>query len=387
MTAPSQEVDLGPVLANNVAPTAKPGGPYSGVEGTAITFNGTGSTSVCGFNNLTLEWKFSDGGVAYGPEPQHTFEAPGHYSGELIATDADGNVGTGTFSVNVEDVPPVVHAGPAMSSEWGVPVTLNGSATDPGTEQQPFLTYSWTFGDGSPSASGGGSVSHVYAAPGTYTPTLKVCDPENECGQSSTSVSVSQRSSVLSYTGVLASDVTDPAQLKASLIDDQGQPIVGRTVSFYADGSTTPFATAASDSSGNVAASYPFPLGSVGTHAITAKFAGDTLYKSSQFSVSFSISQDGTVLTYTGPTSSNPSRPVSLTANLTDDTGRAVAGRTVQFTLGTQGCSGVTSSAGIANCTIPKLEQKPGNYLLTGAFAGSADYLGSSTTVGFTVGK
>jgi hypothetical protein len=53
MSALDQQVDLGPVLANNVAPTADAGGPYSGVEGTPITFNGTGSTSVCGFGSLT----------------------------------------------------------------------------------------------------------------------------------------------------------------------------------------------------------------------------------------------------------------------------------------------------------------------------------------------
>lgn len=94
----------------------------------------------------------------------------------LTATDPDGNVGTATFSVNVPNLPPVANAGPNMSTEWGVPVTLNGSAVEPGTNEQPFLTYSWDFGDGTPSASGGASVKHTYAAPGTYTATFKACD-------------------------------------------------------------------------------------------------------------------------------------------------------------------------------------------------------------------
>jgi len=81
MSAPDQTVDLGPVLKNNVPPVADSGGPYSGVEGTPVVFNGSGSSSVCGFP--TLVWNFSDGGVAYGSMPQHTFKAPGIYSGLL----------------------------------------------------------------------------------------------------------------------------------------------------------------------------------------------------------------------------------------------------------------------------------------------------------------
>lgn len=232
LSAPDQQVDLGPVLANNVAPSANAGGPYEGVEGTPITFNGTGSSSVCGFNNLTLEWKFSDGGVAYGAEPQHTFEAPGTYSGLLTVTDADGNVATKTFSVTVANLSPVANAGPSMSSEWGVPVTLNGSAVDPGTAEQPFLSYKWEFGDGSPSASGGASVTHAYALPGTYTATLTSCDPESACGSSTTQVVVAKRETITTYTGSNKSAPSKNVALSATVVDDRGQPVAGRLVTF-----------------------------------------------------------------------------------------------------------------------------------------------------------
>jgi PKD repeat protein len=269
LSAPEQQVDLGPVLANNVPPTSNAGGPYSGVEGTPITFNGTGSSSVCGFNNLTLVWKFSDGGVAYGAEPQHTFLAPGVYSGELTVTDADGNVATTTFSVSVANLPPVANAGPNMSSEWGVPVTLNGSAVDPGTNEQPFLTYNWSFGDGSPSASGGASVTHTYAAPGTYTGTFTAYDPENACGSSTTQVVVSKRATTTSYTGPNKSTPSKNVTLSATVIDDKGQPVAGRLVTFTLGSQSI---SATTSSSGVASATLKLNQ-KKGTYTVTATFA------------------------------------------------------------------------------------------------------------------
>lgn len=232
MNAPDQQVDLGPVLANNIPPSANSGGPYSGNEGSPITFDGSGSTSVCGLNNLTLVWNFSDGGVAYGLNPQHTFEAPGTYSGLLTATDSDGNVGMSTFTVTVANLSPVTNAGPDMSSEWGDAVTLQGSAVDPGTAEQPFLSYSWNFGDGSPSASGGASATHTYALPGTYVATLTACDPENACSSDTANVVVSKRATTTTYTGPNKSTPSKNVTLSATVLDDHGQPVAGRIVNF-----------------------------------------------------------------------------------------------------------------------------------------------------------
>lgn len=374
--------DMGDVLANNVPPTANAGGPYSGNEGSPITFNGSGSSSICGFP--TLVWQFSDGGVAFGPSPQHTFEAPGTYSGLLTATDATGLTNTATFSVAVADVPPVAHAGPNVTTEWGLPVALNGTATDPGTAQQPFLTDSWTFGDGTGGA-GGASVLHTYAAPGHYTATFTSCDPENMCDSSTTTVAVIARNTVLSYTGDTATDVTDAATFKASLVDDQGAPVVGRVIQFFADGSLTPFASAATNSSGKATTTFAFPLGSVGPHTVVAKFAGDSLYNTNQFSVPFTVSKDATHLTNNGVTVAKKSHAASLSATLTDDSGRPLSGMNVTFSLGSQGCSAVTNSTGVASCTIAKLTEKNGNYIQTDSFAGTVNYLASMASIGFTV--
>jgi hypothetical protein len=274
MTIPDQHVDLGPVLANNVAPVPNAGGPYSGVEGTPITFDGTASTSVCGFNNLTLVWNFSDGGVAYGATPQHTFLSPGTFSGLLTVTDGDGNVATQAFSVTVANLAPVTNAGPDMGTEWGVPISLQGSAVDPGTNEQPFLTYRWDFGDGTPSASGGPTATHSYAAPGTYTATFTACDPELACSNDTMQVVVAQRATTTTYTGPNKELPSKNVTLSATVVDDLGQAVAGRMVTF-----TLGTQTISANTNASGVASATIKLNQKkGNYTVTAAFAGDTKY-------------------------------------------------------------------------------------------------------------
>lgn len=285
MTAPDQQVDLGPVQPNTIAPTANAGGPYSGAEGAAVSFDGSGSSSVCGLSNASLVWQFSDGGVAFGQHPQHTFHGPGTYNGQLTVTDGDGNVGYASFSVTILNLPPVANAGPDMAAEWGVPVTLNGSALDPGTDEQPFLHYSWNFGDGSPSASGGASATHSYAAPGTYTATLTACDPENACGSASTHVVISQRATTTTYTGPNQSNSSKTIALTAQVTDDLGQAVAGRLVTFTLGTQTI---TATTNGSGIASASIKLNQ-KHGSYTVAASFAGDVKYGGSNGSQTFTI--------------------------------------------------------------------------------------------------
>jgi hypothetical protein len=188
---------------------------------------------------------------------------------------------------------------------------------------------------------------------------------------------------------VTTSDVTDSATFDTSLIDDQGQPVVGRTVDYFADGSAVPFASAATNSFGHAKATFAFPNGTVGMHTIIAQFAGDGMYLSSTSSpaVSYTVNKDGSGLLYGGPVSSLPSKALTLSAILADDSGRALSGMTITFTLGTQSCTGVTNVTGVASCTIAKLSEKTGTYTLTSTYAGNGDYLATTTNTAFVVGK
>ncbi len=100
---------------------------------------------------------------------------------------------------------PSVNAGPDTTEDWGRAVQLNGQATDAGSNDQSTLQYTWTFGDGSPSATGGPNVAHAYATPGDYTATLQVCDKDGGCDTDSLIVHVTKRETTLGYTGPLFS--------------------------------------------------------------------------------------------------------------------------------------------------------------------------------------
>ena len=167
--------DLGPVLANDVPPAIDPMGTFIGSEGTPIHFSAD-TTSPCAISSYV--WHFSDGTTSYGPTPERAFKDNGLLDGQLTVTDETGLSATSSFTVAVVNAPPSVNAGPDTTSDWGRLVAFNGQATDPGADDQATLQYTWSFGDGTPSASGGPSATHAYAAPGSYVATLKVCDKD-----------------------------------------------------------------------------------------------------------------------------------------------------------------------------------------------------------------
>jgi hypothetical protein len=385
VSGPDASVVLGPLLKNNIPPTADAGGgathTYSGDQGSPIAFDGGGSSSVCGFP--TLRWDFSDGGVAFGKNPQHAFQGSGTYSGLVTATDATGLTSTATFSIVVANLPPVVAAGPNTTAAWGRPVAFNGSAVDPGADDQSTLTYEWSFGDGTPSATGGPSDSHSSSAPGTYTATMTVCDRHAACSSDTRTVDVRKRSVTVGSLGDTAGTYDTPGNRRATLVDEFGQVISGRTLQFAVNGAAA--GSSVTNSSGQAQVAWT-PLLDAGTYGTSAAFAGDSLYESATGTNSVVIARKATTLAYTGATTGGPNKTVVLSATLKDATGTALAGRQVVFVLGAQQVSATTSSSGIASASL-KLSQKNGTYPLTATWtpsgADASRYVGSAASVTF----
>jgi hypothetical protein len=266
------ETPMGSLLANNIKPTIAPLGSFSGQEGSAIPFTANVS-SQCPIDSYV--WQFSNGTTSYGPNPQRAFADNGSYDGQLTVTDITGLSTTQSFTVNVANVKPSVNAGPDTTDDWGRAVQLNGQATDPGSNDQATLQYTWTFGDGTPSATGGPSVAHAYAAPGDYTATLQVCDKDGGCDSDSAIVHVTKRDTTLGYTGPLSSAPSKTVAVSATLVDEYGQAVVGKKVTFQLGSQT---AVGTTDSTGKASANIKLTL-KPGSYPLSATFpTGDARY-------------------------------------------------------------------------------------------------------------
>ncbi|WP_127355173.1 sialidase family protein [Actinacidiphila soli] len=90
-------------------------------------------------------------------------------------------------------------------------------------------------------------------------------------------------------------------------------------------------------------------------------------------------------LTYTGATTSDYHDAFTASAVLTAG-GSPVSGATVDFTLGSQSCSGTTNSSGTASCSLTP-QNVPGSTTITASFAGNSTTSGSTASATFTITK
>jgi hypothetical protein len=283
LTGTGFTTSMGSLLGNNISPTIGPLAQFSGTEGSPIALSASAS-SQCPISSYV--WEFSNGTKSYGPSPQRAFADNGVYDGQLTVTDVTGLSATKNFTVTVANAKPSVNAGPDTTADWGRPVQFNGQATDPGSDDQATLQYTWTFGDGSPSATGGPSAIHSYSAPGDYVATLNVCDKDGACDSSTRTIHVTPRETTLGYTGPLSGNPSKAINLTATLIDEYGQPVVGKKVTFVIGAQT---ATGTTDATGNASVSIKLNQ-KQGSYAFSASFpAGDAKYQTSSDSGTFVI--------------------------------------------------------------------------------------------------
>lgn len=118
---------------------------------------------------VAYAWDFGDGETSTERHPEHTYTVAGSYTLSLTVTSPWGT-GTATRAITVHPttVPPV--AGFAVLNQRGeAPLGVQFiAATTGGTP----TSWRWEFGDGAVSTAT--SPTHVYTAPGFYSPTLTV---------------------------------------------------------------------------------------------------------------------------------------------------------------------------------------------------------------------
>lgn len=128
-----------------------------------------------------------------------------------------------------------------------------------------------------------------------------------------------------------------------------------------------------------------FPIGTTTVTCTGKDVAGNSALKTFKIIVTVIA----TKIEYKGAIDGQYSDSVSLTGTLTEKTsGKAVPGKTVTFTIGTQSVTGITNSLGVATATL-KLDQGglSGGYTVTASFAGDSTFGPVSASTSFTIKK
>lgn len=179
---------------NNNRPVANAGGPYSGQEGSPMTFDGSGSSDPDG-DYLMFRWDFDNDGLwdtGWSSSPHATHIYSDDYAGNVVLQVRDlhtaGALLDGAItSVIVTNVAPTVDGGPDQTADEGYMIIFSGSFTDPGTNDTH--TIEWDFGDAT-IVTGTLTPSHAYGDNGVYTVTLTVTDDDGGVGTDTLTVTV-----------------------------------------------------------------------------------------------------------------------------------------------------------------------------------------------------
>src|SRR6185503_17808334 len=186
------------VTTLNRAPVANAGGPYSGVEGSSVAFDGSASSDSDG-DALSYAWDFGDGASATGAKASHTYVDNGTYTAKLKVTDSRGAQTTATTQVTIANAAPVlgeISGIPEEPIQVGTPVTLTASFTDANPADGFVGAVQWDLASSfttagvitiAPTSNDGGLIrATTTLQPGVYTVTLRVQDKDGGTAVSST---------------------------------------------------------------------------------------------------------------------------------------------------------------------------------------------------------
>ena len=182
---PSNDPDENPVTISlsgtgtaNKPPVANTNGQYTGVEGQAITIDGSGSTDPDGSIAL-YEWDIENNGTydytSSSPAISHTYTQQGTYTIRLRVTDDLGATGEALTTAVISDTSPAADFTGSPTS-GNAPLTI--SFTDNSTGYDQPLSYRWDFDNDGNIDSIVQNPSYTYSNDGTYTVKLTVTDSD-----------------------------------------------------------------------------------------------------------------------------------------------------------------------------------------------------------------
>lgn len=197
-------------------PTANAGGPYTGSEGTPITFDASASTDDGTIVQYAWDW---DGDGVYddstaSPTFQKTFADDYSATAVLRVTDNEDMVATQSFSITVNNVNPSVSVTGATPVNEGTEVSFTATVTDPGADTQ---TVSWDFGDGT--SASGTNVTHTFTDNGFFTVTATATDDDGGTGSGTFSITVLNVAPTADAGGPYVGVRNEPVTLTGSATD------------------------------------------------------------------------------------------------------------------------------------------------------------------------
>ena len=167
------------ITVNNVAPTVDAGSDQTGNEGETVNFSGSFDDPGIG-DTHTILWNFGDGATAADVlTPTHIYADDGVYTVTLTVTDDDGGTDEDTLTVTVNNVPPIVNAGPDQRINEGETVNFSGSFDDPGASDTHDIL--WDLGNGV-TAADLLTPTHTYTEPTSIAVTLIITDDDGGSG-------------------------------------------------------------------------------------------------------------------------------------------------------------------------------------------------------------
>ncbi len=185
----STTVVIGAVVVNQ-QPVADSGGPYSGIVGVAVQFDGSASSDPDG-TIVSYSWDFGNGETGTGATPSNTYTEEGTFDVTLTVTDnvgATNSVDTTVEIVVSDNQLPIANPGGPYKSSVDKIVLFNGFfSSDPDGK---IVSYSWDFGDGG--IGEGISPIYTYTEEGTYDVTLTVTDNAGGTNTASTTIEVDE---------------------------------------------------------------------------------------------------------------------------------------------------------------------------------------------------
>lgn len=299
-------VQLPLIYTANANPVARPGGPYSGETGRAVSMSGAESSDPEG-QALTYTWTFGDGATATGPSVTHTYQSAGVFSVELTVRDTEGGTSTAstTATIATANRAPVADAGGPYTGDAAQTLTLSASgSTDPDGDA---LTYSWSLGDGSSAA--GAVVRRAYSTPGVYSATVTVTDSRGATATDTAQVTVraiNQRP-VASVGGPYSGEVGRPIAFNGSGSSDPDQDTLTYAWTFGDGGSAT-----------GVSPTHTF--GSAGSFSVTLTVTdGRGGSQSASTQVPITVPNQAPVARIDGPAEARVGDPLAYSASASTD--------------------------------------------------------------------